>query len=263
MKNWTNPGLTQIEEYWDRRPCNVRHSSKKVATKEWFQEVSARRYFVEPHILDFMRADSFRGKAVLELGCGIGTDAAIYAENGAEYYGIELSNESLKIAETRFQLFGLSGKFLHSSIEDFSLEMFDSPKIDLVYSFGVVHHTLEPSKALRSIVNQVSEGTEFRIMLYARNSWKSALINHGLDQPEAQDNCPIAFTYTLEEAEKFLLDSGLKVISISQDHIFQYEIEEYKNYNYVKEKWFQEMPENYINALKQELGWHLLLHAIK
>jgi hypothetical protein len=127
----------------------------------------------------------------------------------------------------------------------------------------VIHHTLEPSKALKSIVNQVSDGTEFRIMLYARNSWKSALINHGLDQPEAQDNCPIAFTYTLEEAEKFLLDSGLKVISITQDHIFQYEIEEYKNYNYVKEKWFQEMPENYISALKQELGWHLLLTAIK
>ena len=33
-----------------RRPCNIRHSPKPVGTREYFDEVEARKYFVEPHI---------------------------------------------------------------------------------------------------------------------------------------------------------------------------------------------------------------------
>ena len=45
--------IKHVKEYWDNRPCNIKHSNKKIGSKEYFNEVSKRKYFVEPHILDF------------------------------------------------------------------------------------------------------------------------------------------------------------------------------------------------------------------
>lgn len=45
--------IDSVKAYWDRSPCNIRHSPKPVGTKEYFDEVEARKYFVEPHIPRF------------------------------------------------------------------------------------------------------------------------------------------------------------------------------------------------------------------
>lgn len=255
--------LKKVEEYWNRRPCNLKHSSESIGSKKYFEEVSQRRYFVEPHILKFMNAEEYASKKVLEIGCGIGTDAAVFAENGANYYGVELSEESILLAKKRFELFNLSGRFMHSSMEEINLLDFDCTDPDLIYSFGVLHHTVNPKSALKGLVDQIQSNATFKFMLYARNSIKSALINHNLDQPEAQNDCPIAYTYTKEQVSQLFNFAGLKVNSIEQDHIFTYNVDLYKNYEYKQEPWYECMPQPYFEALKKELGWHLLITAEK
>ena len=42
--------IEQVQNYWDRRPCNIRHSTKPPGSREFFDEVERRKYFVEPHI---------------------------------------------------------------------------------------------------------------------------------------------------------------------------------------------------------------------
>lgn len=104
--------LKAVENYWNSRPCNIRHSTLEIGTIEYFDEVEARKYFVEPHIPNFAGFESWRGKRVLEIGCGIGTDAVNFARSGAEYTGVELSVESLNLAKKRFEVYGLEGEFL-------------------------------------------------------------------------------------------------------------------------------------------------------
>jgi 2-polyprenyl-3-methyl-5-hydroxy-6-metoxy-1,4-benzoquinol methylase len=95
------PTINEVENYWDSRPCNIKHSKAEVGTIEYFNEVERRKYFVEPHIIDFAKFDSWSRKQVLEVGCGIGTDAVNFARNGAVYTGVELSNESLSLAKKK------------------------------------------------------------------------------------------------------------------------------------------------------------------
>lgn len=253
--------IRAVEAYWNSRPCNIRHSQKKVGTVEYFNEVEQRKYFVEPHIPIFADFDRWKGKRVLEIGCGIGTDAINFARAGADYVGIDLSSESLDIARSRFAVFGLSGTLYCGNAEELGEVLCEEAPFDLIYSFGVLHHTPNPEKALDSAREKISATGELRIMLYAQPSWKSALIGAGLQQPEAQSGCPIAEAYTAGEVDALLVASGWVCTSLSRAHIFPYKIEDYVNYKYIKEPWFEVMPPEIIEALERELGWHWLIQA--
>jgi len=255
-----SPTITQVENFWDSRPCNIKHSNAEIATIEYFNEVERRKYFVEPHIVDFANFDNLSGKKVLEIGCGIGTDAVNFARNGAIYTGIELSKESLTLAKKRFELFNLTGTFLKGNAEELD-NVLEDVKYDLIYSFGVLHHTPNLSLALRQIRNYCHEKSTIKIMVYSSNSYKQKMIEAGLDQPEAQYGCPIANTYQKDEIIEILKESGFKVTSIYQSHIFPYQIEPYKNYQYLKQPWFESMPAEVFEVLEKNFGWHLLICA--
>jgi len=259
MQN-TVPSLEDVQNFWNSRPCNLRHSNAPVGSKQYFDEVEERKYFVEPHIPDFADFGTWNGKRVLEIGCGIGTDATNFARAGAVYTGVELSSESLELAKTRFKVYGLSGRFLEGNAEEID-RLLEGECFDLIYSFGVLHHTPSLENALKGIHKLMHSDSVFKMMVYAENSWKSAMIAAGLDQPEAQYGCPIANTYTSPQITETLEKIGFKVTNVSQDHVFPYVVEEYKNYNYVREPWFNAMPPTVFDALEKHLGWHLMITA--
>lgn len=250
--------LDDVKNFWNQRPCNIRHSAKKSGTKEYFDEVEARKYFVEPHIPGFADFNRWRGKKVLEIGCGIGTDAINFSRAGADYTGIDLSEESLALTRQRFDAFKLKGRLLSCNAEKIDT-YFGCETFDLIYSFGVLHHTPDPAAAFKAIRCLMTPTSELRVMLYARESWKAAMIEAGLDQPEAQYGCPIANTYRLQDLSSLL--KGYDIIESRQDHIFPYQIEAYKAYQYIREPWFAAMPDYMFKALEKSLGWHLLVTA--
>ena len=251
------PTIAEVQAYWDRRPCNSRHSPMPLGTSEYFDEVEQRKYLVEPHILGFAQFDWWLGNRVLEVGCGIGTDAVNFARSGADYTGIDLSEISLELARKRFEVFGLNGRFIHGNAERLS-ELFEREQFDLVYAFGAIHHMPNQRKAVEEIRKVIKRTGEFRCMLYAANSWKSIMIDAGLDQPEAQAGCPIATPYTPEMVRE-LFRGLFEMVSIEQAHIFPYVIEKYVNYEYEVQPWFRAMPQATFEALERRLGWHLLV----
>ena len=255
----TIPDIESVKEYWDRRPCNVRHSRKEVGTEEYFNEVEARKYFVEPHIPGFAEFAKWNGAKVLEVGCGLGTDAVNFARAGADYTGVDLSEASVALARRRFEVFGLSGTIQWCNGELLA-ESFAPHSFDLVYSFGVIHHTPRPREVFQQIAKVIKPAGTLKCMLYAKNSWKNAMIEAGLDQPEAQSGCPVAFTYTHEDIHQLL--SGLfDVTEITQAHIFPYVIEKYVKYEYERQPWFGAMPPEVFAALERSFGWHTLITA--
>lgn len=250
--------IAEVKKFWDDRPCNVRHSTKEVGTKEYFLEVENKKFKAEPHILDFTEFPKWRDKKVLEIGCGLATVGSNFAFVGANYTGVELSEESLSLAKKRFEVFELEGKFYSGNAEELS-SFVPVETYDLIYSFGVIHHSPYPEKIISEIKKYMNENSVLKIMLYAKDSWKNYMIEAGLDQPEAQYGCPIANTYTKQDVVELL--DGYEVVSIEQDHIFPYQIEPYKNGEYVKQPWFEDMPSEMFKVLEKNLGWHLLITA--
>jgi SAM-dependent methyltransferase len=253
----TQDTITEIINYWNTQPCNIKHSSQPIGTIEYFEEVKNKRYTAEPHILKFADFSKWRNKRVLEIGCGIATDGIEFAKAGAEYTGIDISTASIEIAEQRFNVYGLPGTILNLDAHTESL--FELGKFDLVYSFGVLHHYPNIQHIIDRVTKLLDPGNHFKFMVYARNSWKYSMIQEGLDQFEAQADCPYADVFTVEEIKNLL--KNFDIDCIEQDHCFMFNVPEYKKGNFVLEPWFEHMPDSIKQAVKKQLGWHLLVSA--
>jgi 2-polyprenyl-3-methyl-5-hydroxy-6-metoxy-1,4-benzoquinol methylase len=267
--------VERVKEYWDRRPCNVRHSTQPIGSRQYFDEVEARKYLVEGHIPGFAEFERWRGKRVLEIGCGIGTDTINFARHGARVTGVELSEKSLELALLRTKVFGLQGEvqFYWGNAEELSSFVPVEP-YDLIYSFGVIHHTPCPERVLEQVRQYARPGTTMKVMVYHRRSWKVLwiLLGEGKGKfwklpelvarnSEAQTGCPITYTYTREEGRELVERHGFRVCKIDVEHIFPYRIQDYVQYRYVKEFYFRWMPKPLFHALEKQLGWHLCITA--
>lgn len=260
-----------VRQYWDKRPCNVRHSQKELCSKEYFDEVEKKKYFVEPHIPVFANFRRWEGKKVLEIGCGIGTDSINFVRNGAELTIVELSEKSLDICKKRFEIFGLTATFILGDVEKLSMCL-EPEHFDLIYSFGVIHHTPNPSKAFEEIAKFMDKDTEIRIMLYSKISYKLFWIMMENDvhkisnmedlirqNAEAQYDCPVANTYTFREIRDLVGKHGIEVEKIWKDHIFTYDIPNYKKNIYTKDRYWKDVDPVLFKQFEDELGWHTLV----
>ncbi len=275
MHDFSQITVEQVRSYWDQRPCNIRHSPKPVGTREYFDEVEARKYFVEPHIPRFAEFERWRDKRVLEIGCGIGTDTVNFARNGARVTAVDLSPQSLDLARKRVETYGLRGRvtFYSGSAEELSSFVPVEP-YDLIYSFGVIHHTPHPERVVEQMRQYAKPGTTIKLMVYYRHSWKVfwILMGYGKGQfwrlndlvaehSEAQTGCPVTYTYTRGEGRKLIESSGFKSTDIFVDHIFPYSIPEYVKYQYVKSWPWSWTPDFAYRWMESHFGWHLCLTA--
>ncbi len=273
--NKTENPLARVHHYWNSRPCNLRHSPRPVGTREYFDEVEERKYFVEPHILRFSDFDRWKGKRVLEIGCGIGTDTINFARAGAQVTAVDLTERSLEVARQRAELFGLSDcvTFYQANAEELSSVVPVEP-YDLVYSFGVIHHTPHPEAVLRQAKQYMHAGSEIKIMVYHTWSWKVLWIllrsSNGAfwkapeliaKYSEAQTGCPVTFSYSRASGRRLMEQEGFRVIDSWTDHIFPYKISDYKEYCYNTEWYFRWMPRPLFRALERAFGWHLCMTA--
>jgi 2-polyprenyl-3-methyl-5-hydroxy-6-metoxy-1,4-benzoquinol methylase len=267
--------IEKVREFWDARPCNIRHSKKEIGTKEYFNEVEYRRYFIEPHTYTFPEFERWEGKKVLELGCGIGTDTINFARKGALVTAIDLSPESLKIAVERAKVFNVSGNinFYQGNIEELS-ETIKPQVFDLIYSMGVIHHTPNPEKAVEQIKKfmRIGQYSQLRIMLYSKCSYKLFLLMHETNKwdmskidelisnnSEAQTGCPVTYTYTFDDVRNLLKD--FKIVDMYKKHIFTWDIPSYIKGEHKTDKAWENVTDKQYKNLEKELGWHILIKA--
>jgi SAM-dependent methyltransferase len=267
--------ITKVSDYWNSRPCNIRHSSQPVGSREYFDGVEARKYFVESHIPRFADFARWKGKKVLEIGCGIGTDTINFARHGAQVTAVDLTEKSLEVARQRAQVFGLEDRvrFIQANAEKLSESVPVEP-YDLVYSFGVIHHTPHPERVIEEIRKYVIPESTVRIMVYNYWSWKVLWILFGYgkgqfwklnrliaEYSEAQTGCPVTYSYSRAAGRRLLEKQGFRVTEVMVDHIFPYSIPDYVQYRYKLVWYFRWMPKPLFRALERAFGWHLCLTA--
>jgi len=158
----------RVRQFWQEHPCGTKFADALPGSRRFYELVEEHRYTKEWHIPAAAGFAATKGLRVLEIGCGLGTDGAQFAQAGADYTGIDLTDAAIELAQKRFELFKLPGTFQTDDAERLS---FPNDSFDLVYSHGVLHHTPDIKAAIAEIHRVLRPGGRAEVMLYHRNSY--------------------------------------------------------------------------------------------
>jgi ubiquinone/menaquinone biosynthesis C-methylase UbiE len=201
-----------VREHWEQETCGTRYGDGEYDLA-YYRSLRETRYKLEPHIAKFQNALNYRGKEVLEIGVGAGSEFLGWYKAGVEASGVDLTDAAIE--HTRRHL-GLEGfepteqKLFRADAE--SLPFPDSA-FDMVYSYGVLHHSPDTAQTLREACRVLRPGGELRIMLYHRPCWTGLLlwIMHGLMKGKP-------FMSMREAIHQHLESPGTKSYTIRETH---------------------------------------------
>jgi ubiquinone/menaquinone biosynthesis C-methylase UbiE len=157
---------SQIKDFWNEASCGeeLLLPSKD---QEGFNQQRLKRYQLEPEIVAFADFEKYRGKKVLEIGVGLGCEHQMFAENGADLYGIDLTERAIENTQKRFEIFNLNSNL---SVGDAENLAFENNTFDLVFSWGVMHHSPHTQQCFDEAHRVLKDGGEAKIMVYHRHS---------------------------------------------------------------------------------------------
>jgi ubiquinone/menaquinone biosynthesis C-methylase UbiE len=158
--------IKAVQAFWDANPCGSRLSDEP-ERREYFAEIEAKRYSHESHISQIARFGDFKGKRVLEIGTGIGTDGLQFQTNGARYVGIDLTLAGQRLAKEQFGLAGCESNVMVGNAEILPLA---GDYFDHIYSFGVIHHSPSTETIVNEMFRVLKPGGTFCVMIYNRSS---------------------------------------------------------------------------------------------
>jgi len=158
----------RVRAFWQEHPCGTKFADASPGSRRFYELVEEHRYQKEWHIPAAADFSNARGKKVLEIGCGLGTDGAQFALAGADYTGIDLTDAAIDLARRRFDLFNLPGAFRTADAENLD---FPDESFDVVYSHGVLHHTPDTVRAVQELHRVLRPGGRAVVMLYHRDSY--------------------------------------------------------------------------------------------
>jgi ubiquinone/menaquinone biosynthesis C-methylase UbiE len=172
----------QVQAYWEKEPCGTSPDivgGQQRHTREWFETVERHRYQVEPCIHDVAQFARHTGKRVLEIGVGAGTDHLQWARAKTDLYGVDLTDAAIATTRQRLELYGLTSRLQRVDAE---VLPFDDEMFDIVYSWGVIHHSEHPDNIVAEVRRVLRPGGEFIGMFYQRPSIVAlrVWVKHGL-----------------------------------------------------------------------------------
>jgi len=249
-----------VQQFWNATPCGTGNINIEPETLEYFEAISERRNKLEPFIADYAQFNRWAGKRVLEVGCGAGSDLLRFAKAGARATGIDLSPRSASLAKTRLRLYNCQGDALIADAEQLP---FKTDSFDLVYSWGVLHHTPDTQQAIKEVCRVTRPGGEICIMLYHRHSLVALqlYLMYGLfafkplrslkDILANHHESPGTKAYTVAEAQQ--------MFSVFKDVKLKVRLTPY-DLRYGRDRY---LPKWVGNLVPKRLGWFLVIRGQK
>jgi ubiquinone/menaquinone biosynthesis C-methylase UbiE len=192
--------ISKITTYWDERIHDLAITTHPVGTPEFFRQLDEYRYDklnYLPRLIDF---SSYKGKTLLEVGCGAGIDLVRFARAGAKVTGIDLSTTALNLADKNIDQNGLNAELRKMNGE--CMEFADNT-FDVVYAHGVLQYTADAQKMVAEIHRVLKPGGEAIVMVYNRISWLN-LMRQVTKVPLEHEDAPVLKKFSIGELKQLL-----------------------------------------------------------
>ena len=197
-----------VRAYWDRHIHDLEVTRHPVGSRGFFDDLDQYHFEKLHHLLRLVDFDGYRGRTVLEVGCGAGVDLARFAKGGAVVAGVDIAPSAIALARSNFEQQGLHG---HFEVADGEHLPYPDNAFDCVYAHGVVQYTAHPQRLVDECRRIVKPGGTAIFQVYNRVSWLNALsklMKVGLEHEDA----PVLLKFSAGEFQQLL--RGFKEVRI-------------------------------------------------
>lgn len=158
---------TAVRDFWDELSCGEIYAVGETE-REKYDTHSQARYALEPYIRDFARFAEGANRDVLEIGVGMGADHVEWAKaHPKSLTGIDLTPRAIEHTQQRLATYGLTSDVRVGDAEKLP---FADNSFDMVYSWGVLHHSPDTPQAINEVYRVLRPGGVARIMIYHKYS---------------------------------------------------------------------------------------------
>ena len=195
-----SPTTADVRAYWNEHIHDLDISTAQPGTAQFFQDLD--QYHFEklhhlPRLIDFA---AYRGKRVLDVGCGAGTDLARFARGGALVTGVDISSSAIELARKNFEQQGLQADL---RVADGESLPFESETFDLVFAHGVIQYTPDTQKVVDECRRVLRPGGGAIFQVYNRISWLNVL-SKLMKVPLEHEDAPVLKKFTAAEFRALL-----------------------------------------------------------
>ena len=200
-----------VRSYWDDHIHDLEISSHSPGSREFFADLD--QYHFEklhhlPRLIDF---NAYRGKQVLDVGCGAGTDLVRFAKGEALVSGVDLSSSAIALAKQNFAQQGLAADLREADGEQLP---FDDNAFDLVFAHGVVQYTARDKALVDECRRVLRPGGTAVFQVYNRVSWLNGL-SKVMKVPLEHEDAPVLKRYSAGEFRSLL--TGFRDVRIVEE----------------------------------------------
>jgi len=280
MSETTESLKREVREWWNANPMLYDWQGTmdlKFGSKEFFDEIDRRFWnsgaFASAHdrtpFGKLIEYEQWRGKRVLDIGCGSGAHTALLARSGCIVTAVDLSGTAVELTKRRLELFDVTADVLEADVECLP---FESESFDLVWSWGVIHHTPRADRALEEIHRVLRPGGDARVMVYHRNSiyyWVNLMLIRGVLMGGLLRRSPSMLAdYHCDGriARHFGTRELLSLMGAFLDvrtQVFSQPADVYPLPRWLKSWAIRLVPTAVTTALTERLGWFLFVRATK
>lgn len=173
MADNDNPTIANVREYWQSHPL-LSYEIDAPGSAAFFDRLDhIKRTDVERFAMPYWEFDRFKGRKVLDVGCGPGWVTVQYAANGAQVTAVDLTAQAVELTKKN-----LTQRQLTADVREANAEAlpFEDASFDLVVSSGVLHHTVSPQRAFAECYRVLKPGGRAKITLYRLGVLHSRLV---------------------------------------------------------------------------------------
>jgi len=156
--------------WWERLPMTYAEWSTQDRTPETradFEMIRHALFGNSPFLRECYDFAGQKGRRVLDLGCGSGVTACVFAEIGADVTAADLTQAAVEITRRAAEAWGVSLRIARVDAEAMG---FADGVFDHVFSWGVLHHTRDTEAAFREVTRVLEPGGTGLVMVYHKTS---------------------------------------------------------------------------------------------
>ena len=247
----------RVRAYWNTHIHDLDVSEHQPGSPGFFADLDAYHFEKLHHLLRLIDFNAWRGKDVLDVGCGAGVEVVRFARARARVTGVDLAHSAVDLARANLTQQHLTASL---AVADGEALPFADGSFDLIFAHGVVQYTEDDRRMVGECHRALRPGGLAIFQMYNRRSWLN-LLSKVMKVPLEHEDAPVLKRYTASEVRALVAKFSTVRLVFERFPVHSRLHKGWKGalYNRAFVGTFNALPRAWVRPY----GWHLLAFCTK